>query len=78
MKAKKWGHLRTVFSTSSIVTLKWEIICEYLREIENMFENILRIYSGDKDLSIHAQKTRHQKSHATIPLTVIPKEIKIK
>ena len=40
---------------------------EYLRENENIFENILACESRDQVLLIH-EKTRCKKSHATVPL----------
>ena len=40
---------------------------EYLRENENIFENILVNYSKAYEQSIH-EKTRHKKSHACVPL----------
>ena len=66
--AKKWGHLKTIFATFGY---------RYL-EVGNIFANIsakMKYFSkifwgiaqGPKYYRF-MQKTRHQKSHATVPL----------
>ena len=50
------------------IATKKTYFCEYLRENENIFENILACESRDQVLLIH-EKTRGQKSHATVPLS---------
>ena len=68
LKAKKWGHLRTIFATSGYSN----------QEVANVFVNIFtktKIFTKIfYDITLGAryywfmQKTRQQKSHATVPL----------
>ena len=50
LKAKNWGHLRTVFSISRY---HYPLPGEYLSENKNIFENILELVSRAKILLVY-------------------------
>ena len=64
---KPGNQLISAYRAPEIATKKTKF-CEYLRENENIFENILACESRDQVLLIH-EKNRGQKSHATVPLS---------
>jgi len=70
LKTPKLGKLNidTLITPQGLLIHGKNYFCEYLRENEKIFENILACEYRDPVLLIH-EKNRGQKSHATVPLS---------
>ena len=67
LKGKKWGHLRTILQPLGIIPGGWKYFVNIFAKTKMFLKIFWDITLGARNYQF-MQKTRHQKSHAIVPL----------